>query len=117
MIVDGHAHVILPVEQHLALMDKAGVDRSVLCITRLHPEKAKDLAEFDHEMDILNKIIAGKLNNVQATLLNAIEEHAHVIREHPTRFIGFGMVPVGLSYDDTAAWLQKYVLAQLFRGL
>jgi predicted TIM-barrel fold metal-dependent hydrolase len=117
MIIDGHTHVILPVERHLALMGKAGVDCSVLCITRIHPERAKDLAEFDREMGILNEIIAGKLNNVQATPLNAIEEHAQVIREHPTRFIGFGMVPVGLSYDETAAWLQKYVLAQHFRGL
>lgn len=72
MIIDGHTHVILPVERHLALMDKAGVDCSVLCSTRIHPETAKDLAEFDREMSILDEIIAGKLNNVQSTPLSAI---------------------------------------------
>jgi hypothetical protein len=35
MIVDGHTHVILPVEEHLALMDAAGVDMSILCMTRV----------------------------------------------------------------------------------
>jgi len=51
MIIDGHAHVILPVERHLALMDAAGVERTILFLTcdafgvlpplsRLTPEQA-----------------------------------------------------------------------------
>lgn len=46
MIIDSHAHVILPVEQQLALMESAGVERTVLFSTRVHPEQAADLEAF-----------------------------------------------------------------------
>jgi Predicted metal-dependent hydrolase of the TIM-barrel fold len=117
MIVDGHTHVILPVEKHLALMDTAGVDVSVVCMTRVHPEKAQDLAAFDHELQTLNAIIAGQKNNGLASIQSAVEEQIQVVHEHPTRFIGFGTVPLNLSQKEMVAWIEKYVIAPQFRGL
>ena len=114
MIIDSHAHVILPVEQHLALMESAGVERTVLFTTRVHPERAADLKEFEQEMALLQTIIAGQVNPtlefLKDAFKDAISEHIQVVKTHPTRFIGFGAIPVGLSYHDTADWLQTYVI-------
>src|SRR3954454_19777122 len=41
--LDIHAHVTTDVPAQLARMDAAGVDRSVLLMTRVHPEAAADL--------------------------------------------------------------------------
>lgn len=117
MIIDGHAHVILPVEQQLALMESAGVERTALFMTRVHPEQAADLDAFEKEMAMLSAIIAGQLNNALESFERAVQEHIQVVQAHPTRFIGFGGVPVGLSYNATADWLQKYVIESGMRGI
>jgi uncharacterized protein len=95
----------------------AGVDMSILCMTRVHPEKAKDLASFDHELQTLNAIISGQQNNALASMRLAVQEQLQVIRAHPTRFVGFGNVPVRLSHAENVAWMEQYVIAPQFRGL
>lgn len=117
MIIDSHAHVILPVEQHLALMESAGVERTVLFSTRVHPERAVDLEAFEREMTTLFAIINGQKDNGLEPAKGAIQEQIQVLRTHPSRFIGFGWVPVGLSYDDTANWIQTYVITPGMRGM
>ena len=121
MIIDSHAHVILPVEQHLALMERAGVERTVLFTTRVHPERAADLNAFEQEMALLQAIIAGQANYALASMKDAfqdaVQEHVQVVKAHPTRFIGFGAVPVGLSYNDTADLLQTSVIEPGMRGI
>ena len=117
MIIDSHAHVILPVEQHLALMENAGVERTILFITSVHPERAADLDAFKQEMAMLQAIIAGQMNDTLERFQRALHEHIQVLRTHPTHFIGFGAVPVGLSYNDTADWLQTYVIEPGMRGI
>jgi len=117
MIIDGHAHVILPVEQQLALMESAGVERTILFMTRVHPEQAANLDAFEKEMDMLSAILAGQLNNALESFERAVQEHIRVVQAHPTRFIGFGAAPVGLSYNATADWLQTYVIEPGMRGI
>jgi uncharacterized protein len=116
MIIDGHAHVILPVEQHFALMESAAVERTVLFMTRVHPEQAADLAAFEKEMTRLDAILAGQLKQLES-FEHAVHEHIQVVQAHSTRFIGFGAVPLGLSYNDMASWLQRYVIEPGMRGI
>lgn len=41
MIIDGHSHVTLPIQEHIIAMDAAKVDKTVLFSTTFHPEAAK----------------------------------------------------------------------------
>jgi len=116
MIIDGHAHLILPVEKHLALMETAGVERTLLFTTRVHPERAHDLETLNQELRIFNEIIAGKVNNDLQSFQQAVSEAAQVIQQYPERFTGFANVPLGLTQEETATWIEKYVLPAGFRG-
>jgi uncharacterized protein len=117
MIIDGHAHVILPVERHLALMDAAGVDRTILFGTRIHPERANNLDELEKELRVLDTVLAGDANNALATYLRTIAELAEVVQAYPERFTGFGNVPLSLTRDEAENWIQQHVLANGLRGL
>lgn len=116
MIIDSHQHVIIPTEKQLALMSEAGVEKTILFSTTVHPETTSDLDSFEKEMGILNEIISGKRNAIDAKI-KSIEEQVRVIEENPRKFIGFGSVPIGLSQDETARWIQDRVIANKFRGL
>lgn len=117
MILDGHAHVILPAAQQIASMDAAGVGKTLLFMSRIHPEKATDLATLEAELDRLNAIIAGHPAGNLESHHAALAEQIGSMQAYPQRFVGFGAVPLGLSLAATAAWLQSAVLAPGFRGL
>lgn len=116
MIIDSHAHVLLPFERQIALMDEAGVDKTVLFMTSVHPETTTDPASFEREMGKLQEILSGKRNATEARLI-AIQEQVEAIARHPDRFIGFGTVPVGLDQAQTNRWIEAQVVANGFRGL
>lgn len=116
MIIDSHAHVYLPVEEHIRLMDEAGIDKTLLFSTTVHPEMAESTAEFEQEMKILGEIIAGKRNAIDAKIASNHELNS-VIKKYPNRFIGFGNIPAGLSYEDNAQWVEKYIIANNFVGI
>lgn len=116
MIIDSHAHVILPVEKHIELMDEAGVDRTILFSTSMHPEVTKTLDEFEKELNKLYEIISGKRNTIEARIAS-IKEQNEIINKYPSRFYGFGSVPVGLDYEKTASWIEEYVVKNKFIGL
>jgi uncharacterized protein len=59
VILDAHAHVHDPCESHLLLLDEAGVDRSVLLCTRVHPERSERLAPLRRELEALQARLAG----------------------------------------------------------
>jgi predicted TIM-barrel fold metal-dependent hydrolase len=106
-IVDSHAHVSVPIETYIHILDEAGIDRAILFATSIHPEKARDVDGFAAEM--------GKLNRVVLTGTTAAEARAESNKElietiglFPGRFCGFCSVPVGLSHEDTARWLESY---------
>ncbi|WP_434511765.1 amidohydrolase family protein [Desulfitobacterium sp. AusDCA] len=116
MIIDSHQHVILPTEKQLSLMDEAGVDKTILFSTTVHPESTVDLSSFEKEMGVLNEIISGKRNPLDARI-KSIEEQVQVIAGNPNKFIGFGSVPIGLSLDETKRWIEDRVAAYKFYGL
>jgi predicted TIM-barrel fold metal-dependent hydrolase len=116
MIIDSHAHVILPVEKHIELMDEAGVDKTILFSTSMHPEVTKNLDEFEKELNKLYEIISGKRNPID-TRIASIKEQSEIINKYPSRFYGFGSVPVGLDYEKTASWIEEYVVKNRFIGL
>lgn len=116
MIIDSHAHVIFPVEKHIELMDEAGVDKTILFSTSMHPEVTKTLDEFEKELNKLYEIISGQKNAIE-TRIASIKEQGEVINKYPSRFYGFGSVPIGLDYDKTASWIEEYVIKNRFIGL
>lgn len=116
MIIDSHAHVMLPVEKHIALMDNAGVFKTILFSTSIHPEVAKNLEGYEKELNKLYDIISGK-GNVIETKIKSIKEQCEVIKKYPSRFYGFGNVPVAMSYEKTALWIEEYVVKNNFIGI
>lgn len=48
MIIDSPAHVMLPVEKQIALMNEASVDKAILFSTLVHPEKAETRSAFEN---------------------------------------------------------------------
>lgn len=116
MIIDSHQHVIISTEKQLGLMKEAGVEKTILFGTTVHPELALDLKAFEMEMGLLNEIVCGK-QNAKAARIKAIEEQVNVINENPQKFIGFGSVPIGVSQEETSRWIEHKVIANKFRGL
>lgn len=119
MIIDSHAHVILPTEKQILMMDEAGVDKTILFSTTPHPEKAHDLNSLEKELALLNNILASnitlneRIENIKSTTAVLKE----VIDGNPSKFIGFGPVPLSLTYNDTADWINKNIIENNFYGL
>ncbi|KRD90195.1 amidohydrolase [Bacillus sp. Root147] len=118
MIIDSHAHVVLPIEKHIKMMDESGIDKTVLFSTLVHPEKSSNVKEFTTEMNRLNQILNNEVNPLQARL-NALEEVNVAIKQHPNRFVGFGSVPLSYSPGDVTLndWVEKLVKEQKMKGL
>ncbi|MFL0250751.1 amidohydrolase family protein [Clostridium neuense] len=116
MIIDSHAHVVLPVEKHIELMDEAGIDKTILFSTSMHPELAQNLEEYENELNKLYDIISGKKNNMDAKI-NSIKEQCEIIKKYSSRFYGFGNVPAGFDYEKTASWVKEYVVKNNFKGI
>lgn len=116
MIIDSHAHVMLPKECQLQLMKEAGVDRTVLFSTTIHPETKSNLVDFEAELNTLYDILNGVKNPLEERV-RSLEELVQVIKENPENYIGFGSIPLGLSYQENLAWISKYILANGLRGI
>ncbi|MCD2348860.1 amidohydrolase family protein [Clostridium guangxiense] len=116
MIIDSHAHVVLPVEKHIELMDEAGIDKTILFSTSMHPELAQNLEEYEKELNKLYDIILGKKNSM-STKINSIKGQYEIIKKYPSRFYGFGNVPAGFDYEKTASWVEEYVVNNNFKGI
>lgn len=119
MIIDSHAHVIFPVEKQIHMMEEASIDKTILFSTTPHPEKACDMESFENEMGVLNNILANnttveeRIKNIKRTT----EELKEVIDRNPSKFIGFGQVPLNLTYDETEEWILKNAIENKFYGL
>ncbi len=116
MVIDSHAHVMLPEEHQLELMKEAKVDRTILFSSTIHPETANSIETFETELNKLYDILNGIKNPVEERI-QAIEELAKVVRDNPEKYIGFGAIPLGLSYDENLVWIEKYIIANKFRGI
>jgi predicted TIM-barrel fold metal-dependent hydrolase len=119
MIIDSHAHVMLPIEKQILTMEEAGVDKTILFSTTPHPEKANDLKSLEKELSLLNNILANnnaideRIKNIKRTT----KELKEVIDKNPTKFIGFGQVPLSLTYNETSDWINNNVVKNNFYGL
>lgn len=119
MIIDSHEHVILPTEMQLKGMDDAGVEKAVLFTTTPHPEKARNLAEFEQEFQVLNTILSGHFTKEERcrSVKRTIAELCGVLKAHPDRFYGFGMVPLSLTDEETAMWVAENIVANGLKGI
>lgn len=119
MIIDSHAHVMVPTEKQLSLMEQAGVDKIVLFATTPHPEKAADLLTFEKEIRVLTEILAGNrsLDERIESIRQITGELCGVIRQYPQHFLGFGPVPLGLGAQETADWIEDNIIANGLLGV
>ena len=119
MIIDSHEHVMLPTEKQLKGMDDAGVEKAVLFTTTPHPEKARNLAEFEQEFQKLNTILSGHFTKEERcrSVKQTIAELCGVLKAHPDRFYGFGMVPFSLTNEETAAWVAENIVGNGLKGI
>lgn len=118
MIIDGHSHVILPVEKHIELMDQTGVDKTILFYTSVHPEVSTDFSELKNEMMFLNEIIGGKTNAAAKARFVEVKQQKEVIASHPARFIGFGSIPLMFHNEsEINEYIEKEVVGNGYVGL
>jgi predicted TIM-barrel fold metal-dependent hydrolase len=116
MIIDSHAHVMLPPEKQLRLMTAAKVDRTVLFTSTIHPETAVTIEGLEQELNNLYSMLNGVKNPLQERI-RAIEELVSVIAASPGKYIGFGSIPVGFSYKENIEWIDNYILANNLWGI
>ncbi|WP_433661155.1 amidohydrolase family protein [Nocardia sp. CA-128927] len=109
MIIDAHSHVHVPVEDHIALLDEAGVDKTVLFMSR---PRARDLAALRQEMDLLHQALAGGGGAGHETAWRELDA---ALTAYPDRFIGFGSVP--LDAPDVGALVERDVVGRGLRGI
>ncbi|VBB09040.1 amidohydrolase [Lucifera butyrica] len=116
MIIDSHAHVMLPPERHIELMAEAHIDQTILFTTMVHPETTKGLKELETELNQLYEILNGVRDPLRERI-HALEELAQIVGANPDKYIGFGSIPFGLSYKENLGWIEKYVVGNGFRGI
>ncbi|HYH01761.1 MAG TPA: amidohydrolase family protein [Bacillota bacterium] len=116
MIIDSHAHVMLPQERQIDMMKQASIDRTILFATTIHPETAQNMDDFATELKNLYDILNGRKNPIQERI-ESITELAQTVKSHPEKYIGFGAIPLGLSFEENLEWIHKYILANNFKGI
>jgi uncharacterized protein len=116
MIIDGHQHLLHDPETQQLLAAEAGLDKTVLFSTVVHPECANTREEFINEMGILNKILSGQINPVEARI-KSITELVERIRMNPRGYLGFGSCPSGLNIDQTGEWIEQWIIKNNLRGI
>ncbi|MBE6049840.1 MAG: amidohydrolase [Clostridium sp.] len=112
MVIDSHEHIFSNIKSQIELMDKAGVEKTILFSTTFHPENARNLLEIESEMNKLTKILSGELKGEERLLRQkqSNEEVSEAVRNNPNRFMGFGAVPLDLNQNDTSEWINKYIV-------
>jgi predicted TIM-barrel fold metal-dependent hydrolase len=117
MVIDNHSHVTQPIEKHIQLMDEAGIDRTILFRTLVHPEKYNDAAGIRKEMEQLNIILSGNSSLAAQKSQIASNELFEAIKKYPDRFIGFGAVPIGLNTDELMKFIKYEIISKGFIGI
>nr|WP_320146653.1 amidohydrolase family protein [uncultured Anaeromusa sp.] len=116
MVVDSHAHVMLPQERQQELMVEAGVDRTILFTSRVHPEKSKTLKELEEELKSLYQLLEGQ-GDSQETRKQSLIELEEVVKKYPDTYWGFGSIPLGLGDAESLRWIEAQIIARGFCGI
>lgn len=117
MVVDGHSHVTLPIEEHLRAMDEAGIDKTILFRTMVHPEAKARASDVQAEMERLGQILSGSPSVANRLARSADEELFRTVSLHPDRFYCFGMVPVSMDADAMVACIKEQLSRHHILGL
>lgn len=117
MIIDGHSHVTVPIQEHIKVMDAAKIDKTVLFSTTFHPEESRNFTEFKSSMEFLNDLLAGKKGSMVEKRQEAVSELVETIRMYPDRYIGFGAVPAGLELDATLQYVGDVIEKNHLAGM
>ena len=107
---------MLPVEKHLAIMEKEEIDKTVLFSTAIHPENTTNYSDYKKELVTLFKIVRGEINPIEAKL-KAIKELKEITTTYPDKFIGFGFCPVNLTLLDTEKYITDNIIENSFKGI
>lgn len=117
MIIDGHSHVTLPIQEHIKEMDEAGVDKTILFSTTFHPETSNNFTEVKASMEFLHDLLAGKKGSMVEIRKKANQELMEVIKQYPNRYIGFGAIPAGLELDATLQYVNEVIEKNCLSGM
>ncbi|MET9490905.1 amidohydrolase family protein [Nocardia sp. NPDC006630] len=108
MITDIHAHVTIDPAAQVARARQAGVDRTVLLSTRIHPEAAETLDGVRAEFARLTAVLGGaaasidEVRRVTAEVIAALEAH-------PEETVGFVSAPLILGDTEMKEWFDDYL--------
>jgi uncharacterized protein len=117
MIIDGHSHVTLPIQEHIKTMDTIGIDKTVLFSTTFHPEKSTNFTEIKTSMEFLSDLLTGKKGSMVKARQKSVTELVKAIKQYPDRYIGFGAVPVGLDLNATLQYVNDVIWQNHLAGM
>ncbi len=117
MIIDGHSHVTLPIDEHIQAMDSAGVDKTVLFSTTFHPELASSAQEVKTSMQYLNDLLSGRKGSLLEARKKSVVELTNAVTKFPNRYIGFGAVPTGLDLNATEQYIDENICKNNLAGM
>ena len=106
MITDVHAHVTVDVPAQLARARRAGVERTVLMPTSVHPEAATTNAELRAEFARLKNVIGGGAFP-DAVFRAAIDEVLQAVCSHPGETTAFASVPLDAPAARIRGWVAE----------
>ena len=106
MIIDSHQHVVLPPEKQLQWMAEGSIDKVILFASTIHPETAKDLTGVRQELNRLYTILNGATaTHLREEKIASLDQLSDVIAQHPQRYVGFGNLPIGMTYEENGEWI------------
>lgn len=117
LVIDGHSHVTVPIEKHIRLMDEAGIDKTILFRTMVHPELQSDQNGIKKEMQLLQEILSGNPVLSKKYGEAAYKELFDVTQRYAERFYCFGTIALDLGLVDMIKNIQKQINEYHILGL
>lgn len=109
LIIDNHSHVTIPIEKHIELMNEAGIDKTILFRTNVHPELSNDETGIKKEMGKLMKLISGDSNIIKQYSSTANSELFNTVQKYPDRFYCFGIVSLDMEISEMIASIKNQI--------
>ncbi|MFI6002061.1 amidohydrolase family protein [Streptomyces sp. NPDC051366] len=116
MIIDFHAHVTVDVPAQLARGRQAGVGRTVLQSTRIHPEAPTTLDGLRTEFARLAAVIGGEAS-AEDEFHAAVDELRDALDAHPGEAVALANLRLTTTAGQTRAWLDDMLARPGFVGI